>query len=447
MTPVRPATGQRSDTVQHARQHRRSLQILQATGGLMLLFGLAWAAFFASRGDHQMLVVELVLAGLGALVIVTTRLQQPRLGAWIAFAGLLGFICLFSAVFDVQTAQIPRTTHLFLLVLAAAAHHVFRNEPALLRYGWVLLFLLAFIFFAALPDALHSQHAITPRVRRIGIWVNLVTVATSLMVILHLQESDVAAHSTLHHELRDALSKRHFELFFQPQVNAQGRIIGAEALLRWRDPRRGLVAPGEFIQAAEETGFILPLGQWVIDAACEQLRRWQQYPQLSQLTLSINVSPMQLQQPDFVQHVLTALQRTGVRSQLLTLELTESMLLDDMDAVIAKMGALQAAGVRLSLDDFGTGYSALSYLRTMPLSELKIDRVFVAEIIRNAQARSITRNLLALGHDLGIDVIAEGIELPGQQTVLLEQGCRYFQGYLFGQPMPAAAFEQQVITA
>lgn len=413
----------------------------------MLLFGLAWAAFFASRGDRQMLAVELVLAGLGALVIVTTRLHQPRLGAWIAFAGLLGFICLFSAVFDVHTTQLPRTTHLFLLVLAAAAHHVFRNEPALLRYGWVLLFLLAFIFFAAQPDALHSQHAIHPQVRRIGIWVNLVTVAASLMVVLHLQESDVAAHSALHHELRDALSKRHFELFYQPQVNAQGEIFGAEVLLRWRDPQRGLVAPGDFIQAAEETGFILPLGQWVIDAACEQLSRWQQYPQLRQLKLSVNVSPMQLQQPDFVQNVLAALQRNHVRSHLLTLELTESMLLDDMDAVIAKMGALQAAGVRLSLDDFGTGYSALSYLRQMPLSELKIDRVFVAEIARNEQARSITRNLLSLGHDLGIDVIAEGIEQVGQQNVLLDQGCRFFQGYLFGQPMPAEAFEQQVINA
>jgi EAL domain-containing protein (putative c-di-GMP-specific phosphodiesterase class I) len=309
------------------------------------------------------------------------------------------------------------------------------------------VFLLAFIVFAAMPESVPARYAIGADVRHVGIWVNLVTVVVSLLAVLHLQESDAAAHSALHRELRDALSNRRFELFYQPQLDAQDRIVGAEALLRWRDPERGLVSPGEFIQAAEETGFILPLGQWVLDTACEQLCRWQRDARLSQLKLSVNVSPMQLQQPDFVPQVLAALQRSGVHNRLLTLELTENMLLEDMEAAVNKMRALQAAGVRLSLDDFGTGYSSLSYLRQMPLSELKIDRAFVAEITRDVQASSITRNLLALGHDLGIDVIAEGIEHREQHALLRAQGCRLFQGYLFGAPMALQAFEQLVTRA
>jgi diguanylate cyclase len=167
---------------------------------------------------------------------------------------------------------------------------------------------------------------------------------------------------------------------------------------------------------------------------------------LRHLHVSVNVSALQLRQPDFVAQVLEALQRSGADGRLLTLELTESVLLDDMQEAVVKMQALHAAGVRLSLDDFGTGYSSLSYLRQMPLSELKIDRAFVAEVARDRQAASITRNLLQLGHDLGIDVIAEGIEQQEQYEFLRAQGCALFQGYLFGEPMQVEAFEEMVET-
>ncbi|MEP6908563.1 MAG: EAL domain-containing protein [Pseudoxanthomonas sp.] len=289
---------------------------------------------------------------------------------------------------------------------------------------------------------MRASYAIKDSVRRIGIWVNLLTVVASLVVVLHLQESDSAMHRTLHSSLRDALSSRRFVLFYQPQIDAQGRIIGAEALLRWRDPKRGLVTPGEFVQAAEDTGFILPLGQWVLATACQQLCQWQQHPALAQMRLSINVSALELRQPDFVSKVLEALQRSGVEARLLTMELTESVLLHDMDGAATKMHALHAAGVRLSLDDFGTGYSSLSTLRKMPFSELKIDRAFVADITRDPHAASITRNLLQLGHDLGIDVIAEGIEQQEQYEFLRTQGCDLFQGYLFGKPMEVDTFER-----
>ena len=429
-----------------ARRDRRALQLLLATGTIMVILGLGWGIFFLAQGARLVAISELALAGLGIAVIVAARLGRVRMASWMAFIGLLVFVCLFSARLDVQTADIPRSTHLFLLVLAACAHYVFRAERPWLRYGFVCLFLVTFIVFAAMPEGVPAHYAIPDKVRRVGIWVNLWTVATSLLVVLHLQESDSAAHRTLHRSLRDALSGRRFVLFYQPQIDAEGRIVGAEALLRWRDPRRGLVLPGEFVQAAEDTGFILPLGQWVLATACQQLSQWQPHPGLARLRLSINVSALELQQPDFVSQVLEALQRNGVEPHLLTMELTESVLLHDMETAATKMHDLHMAGVRLSLDDFGTGYSSLSTLRRMPFSELKIDRAFVAEVTRDPNAASITRNLLQLGHDLGIDVIAEGIEQQEQYEFLRTQGCDLFQGYLFGKPMEVDAFEQLVMS-
>ena len=443
---MRPGVWTATDALDalEARRNRRARQILLATGAMVLLLGLGWGAFFLARGAYFLVLVEMLLAGLGATVIVLARRQHMRLAAWTAFAGLFAFVCVFSAFVDIQTAQVPRSTHLFLLVLAGGAHHVFRAEPPWLRHGCVLAFLLAFVAFAAMPETAPTRYAMDLDVRRWGVWINLSTVVASLMVVLHLQESDAAAHRRLHRELRDALAARRFELFYQPQYDTHGRAVGAEALLRWRDPVRGLLPPGEFVRAAEETGFILPLGQWVLGAACSQLRQWQSDPALAQLRLSINISAMQLQQPDFVEQVLDALQRSGVDARRLTLELTESVLLQDIDASVAKMQALQEAGVRLSMDDFGTGYSSLAYLHQMPFAELKIDRAFVAGVDHDPQARSITRNLLQLGQDLGIDVIAEGVERREQYELLRSQGCSFFQGFLFAAPMDLAAFERLV---
>lgn len=434
-------TSSRFEDALQARRMRRSRRILLAAGSLMLLLGAGWSLFFMLRGARIHALVETVLMLLGGTVLLLARANRNRLAAWTAFAGLFVFVCFFSAVVDVQSAQVPRTTHLFLLILAAASHFVFRAEPALPRYGCVVVFLSAFIVFAALPEDVPGPYAMGDGVRHVGIWFNLLSVAAATLVILHLQESDAAAHRALHAELRDALAERRFELFYQPQQDADGRVVGTEALLRWRHPVLGLVGPGEFMAAAEDTGFILPLGQWVLGEACTQLRRWQDHPALSRLRLSINISALQLRQPDFVPQVLGYLKHRGVDNRLLTLELTESVLLEDVEGAKAKMQALQEAGVGLSLDDFGTGYASLSYLHQMPFTELKIDRAFVSGIVGDAQASSITRNLLRLGQDLGIEVIAEGVETVDQYELLLGQGCRRFQGYLFGKPMQREAFE------
>ena len=428
------------------RRRRRAFHLLVATGLIMMSLGLGWGAFFAWRGAWAVALVELAMAVLGLGVIVMARLRRPRAASWVAFVGLAALLCFFSAFLDVSTQAVPRTSHLFLLVLALCAHHVFRDERPWLRYGLVVALLLVFAVFAAMPVRAPYAFAIADDVRRTGIWVNLATVVASLLVVLRLAETDIAEHRALHRALRDALSQRRFLLLYQPQVDVEGRVVGAEALLRWQDERRGLVGPADFMQAAEDTGFILPLGHWVLQEACRQLTAWQAEPALRHLRLSVNISALQLQQPDFVQQVGDALRRSGVDAERLTLELTESVLVHDMDDAAGKMRALHAMGVRLSLDDFGAGYSSLSYLRELPFAEMKIDRAFTRGIVRDPHAATISRNLLQMGRELGIDVIAEGVEQDDQFALLREQGSRLFQGYLFGRPMDVGAFNQRVMS-
>jgi len=252
----------------------------------------------------------------------------------------------------------------------------------------------------------------------------------------------VAERAALERDLRLALQLNQFVLHYQPQVQRGGLVTGVEALLRWHQPERGLVPPVQFIALAEETGLIVPLGEHVLDMACEQLARWAGQPGVAHLTLSVNVSPRQFQQDNFVQQVLDALARTGAPPQRLKLEITENLLIANVDEVIAKMALLKARGVGFSLDDFGTGYSSLSYLKRLPLDQLKIDQGFVRDILVDANDAAIARMVIVLAESLGLDVMAEGVETTEQQQALHAQGCHAYQGYLYSRPLPIEAFEQ-----
>ena len=258
-------------------------------------------------------------------------------------------------------------------------------------------------------------------------------------------QASVAARAALESDLRDGLGKGEFELFYQPQVD-HGRIVGAEALLRWRHPVRGFVSPAEFIPLAEETGLILPLGDWVLRAACERLARWARDPVLAQLTLSVNVSARQFRQGGFVGQVLAAIAGSGADGRRLQLEMTESLLLQDLEDTIDKMQQLRAYGVCFSLDDFGTGYSSLAYLKRLPLDELKIDQSFVRDVLTDPNDASIARTIVALGTSLGLRVIAEGVETEAQRTFLERNRCHAWQGYLLSRPVDVEAFERLVLT-
>lgn len=253
-------------------------------------------------------------------------------------------------------------------------------------------------------------------------------------------QSVVTAHAKLEEELRQALDLEEFRLFFQPQVDSGGRLTGAEALVRWMHPQRGLVGPIEFIPLSEQTAIILPLGRWVLEAACKQLVAWASVNDTAHLTVAVNVSARQFRERDFVAQVAAMLDKTGADPQRLKLELTESILLDDVEDVITKMTQLRAYGVGFSLDDFGTGYSSLAYLRRLPLDQLKIDRSFVRDVLSNPNDAAIARTIVALGKNLGMKVIAEGVETEAQWRFLQELGCHAYQGYFFGRPVPISEF-------
>jgi EAL domain-containing protein (putative c-di-GMP-specific phosphodiesterase class I) len=254
-------------------------------------------------------------------------------------------------------------------------------------------------------------------------------------------QAEVSERATLEAQMREAVSQQQLLLHYQPQVVGAGHITGVEALVRWQHPQRGMVSPAAFIPQAEENGLILPLGQWVLETACAQLAAWALDPMLAHLTMAVNVSARQFQQNDFVETVLTTLERSNAPPKLLKLELTESMLVEDVEAVITKMSALKARGVSFSLDDFGTGYSSLAYLKRLPLDQLKIDQGFIRNIVTDPNDAAIARMVVALAESLGLSVIAEGVELQAQANFLAHHGCHAYQGYLFGHPMPLDAFE------
>ncbi|MDD5383516.1 MAG: EAL domain-containing protein [Gallionella sp.] len=258
-------------------------------------------------------------------------------------------------------------------------------------------------------------------------------------------QTAVSARVALESDLRRAVSEQEqFLLYYQGQVDSSGRMTGAEALVRWRHPERGMVSPADFIPLAEESGLILPLGHWVMTTACQQLAAWATQPEMAHLTVAVNVSAKQFHLPTFVEEVLALIDYFGVDTAKLKLEITESLLLDNVDDIITKMTALKARGISFSMDDFGTGYSSLSYLKRLPLYQLKIDQSFVRDVLTDPNDAAIAKIIISLAKSMNLAVIAEGVETEAQRKFLELNGCHAFQGYLFSKPVPVKEFEQLV---
>jgi EAL domain-containing protein (putative c-di-GMP-specific phosphodiesterase class I) len=286
-----------------------------------------------------------------------------------------------------------------------------------------------------------TPFALPDSVRAGGVWVNNAIAMATVFAALWVIQNDLAERNSMEGELRDALVRGELLLHYQPQVTMGGRIVGAEALVRWRHPRRGMVSPGEFIPLAERSGLMLPLGDWVMRSACAQLATWQRRPESAPLSLAVNVSASQFAQADFVTGVLACVEQSGIDPFQLKLELTESMLAHDVEDIIAKMTALKARGIGFSLDDFGTGFSSLSYLRRLPLDLLKIDQSFVRSMLNSPKEAAIAHTVVSLGRDLGLAVIAEGVETQEQRQFLQGLGCETYQGFLFSKAVPIAEFD------
>jgi diguanylate cyclase (GGDEF)-like protein/PAS domain S-box-containing protein len=257
-------------------------------------------------------------------------------------------------------------------------------------------------------------------------------------------QENISARVSLENELHNALEFRQFHLYYQIQVDSTHRPLGAEALIRWIHPQRGLVSPFHFIPLAEESGLILPIGHWVLETACARIRQWEQDALMRDLVVAVNVSAKQFRQTDFVAQVQSVVQHHGINPSRLKLELTEGMLLENIEETIATMYALNELGVKFSLDDFGTGYSSLQYLKRLPLDQIKIDQSFVRDITSDPNDAAIVQTIIAMAEALGLSVVAEGVETETQREFLELRGCTHFQGYLFGKPVPVDQFEAMI---
>ena len=281
-----------------------------------------------------------------------------------------------------------------------------------------------------LPDSL----------RVFGKWMNGGAAMLLFILLLHVLHSDAKLHADVDHELQQALRKHEFVLYFQLQLDQRMHVTGAEVLLRWQHPQHGLLMPSVFIHHAERNGLMAPLGQWVLEQACLQLKKWQKDPVMAQLELAVNVSQTQFRQDSFTADVLRAVQQHGIEPRRLELELTETLMALNMDDLQHKMQLLERSGLRFSLDDFGTGFSSLHWLRQLPLHTLKIDRSFVSDLPHGNNSAAIVKTLLGLAQSMALNVVAEGIEQDAQQAFLMEHGCPRFQGYLYSKPLPLQEF-------
>ncbi|HEY9729177.1 MAG TPA: bifunctional diguanylate cyclase/phosphodiesterase, partial [Chroococcales cyanobacterium] len=247
---------------------------------------------------------------------------------------------------------------------------------------------------------------------------------------------------SLQSELRHALEREELQVYYQPQVSLQtGEIIGTEALLRWLHPERGLVSPTKFIPIAEETGLIIPIGEWVLQTACKQTKLWQNSG-FASLQVSVNLSSRQFSQIDLRKQLVQILMETGLDPKYIEVELTESMLVQNTEVAIRRLNALKSLGVKIAIDDFGTGYSSLSYLQQFPFDILKIDRCFIQDITNNPHNAAITKAIIEMAKSLNLKLIAEGVETPEELSFICRQDCDAMQGYLFSRPLPTPEFSQ-----
>lgn len=376
----------------------------------------------------------------GVAVFALTLRDRARSANLILFSALILIVVASTLLLDPPTLMAPRATHLYLLPVAVGALMAFRDETSWLRYGMCLLCLLLFVALAASNWRPTDLYALPDDVRIVGSWVQGVSAMALFFLLLHILQSDTAERSELDRDLRAAVRERQFVLYYQPQLNDANRVIGAELLIRWQHPQRGLLAPGEFIDHAENTGLIIPIGLWVLEQTAARLRQWKDDPLFGDLGLAVNISQKQFSQSSFVAEILGLIEHHGIDARRLELELTETLIVHDMEDLTRKMTALVEHGVRFSLDDFGTGFSSLSHLKRLPLSKLKIDRSFICDVLTDANSETIVRTVIALGQSMGMTVIAEGVEAEAQHRFLADNGCTQFQGYLLGRPMPLVDF-------
>jgi EAL domain-containing protein (putative c-di-GMP-specific phosphodiesterase class I) len=422
-------------------RERRVIFAYQAMTLTVAGFATLWAVIFAAHGHIAMGLAEFFPAVVSLLcyaLVTKGKLDHFLLVAQVSF---LLFVIGFSLLFDVPAPPYPRISHLFLPVLAMMGYINYVRRPGAAQGAVIVASLATFVFLHGSTVVSPYADPIPPELRAIGVWVNPALAAILFAAVVYAFQRRLSAPHGLARELLGAMRRGELTLAYQPQVGRDGKITGAEALLRWAHPTRGAVSPADFIPVAEDIGLMPVLGAWVLDEAGKTLARWKTDPALSQLTLSVNVSASQFNESDFTATVRQLLDNHAIDPARLRLELTENVLLAGLEPVAEKMEALKRTGVTFSLDDFGTGYSSLAYLRRLPVEELKIDRSFVIGASDNTRGAALVRSIVSIARDLDLSVVAEGVETEAQHAFLHAIGCDLYQGWLFGRPVPRADFE------
>ena len=424
----------------NSKQSLRMRRALLLSSLALGVNSLLWGIYFVAQGDWDMWHINLTSLLIAVGTAWLTLRWQIRAASIIMFCFMyvvLGISCVF---LDIPTLEAARSNHNYYLVMALIAWLVFKEDKPWLRHGMTVAGLLGFIVFASSTWGI-PIFALGPDVQVPGTWIDNIIVTGLLWALLWVMQANLSERSVMESDLRKAIPGNQLVLYYQPQTGDNGRIVGAEALLRWQHPLNGLLPPADFIPLAEQTELIMPVGHWVLGGACAQLMTWKKSPATAHLRLAVNVSALQFKQPDYVSQVISVLERSGIDPAFLTLELTESMLVNDVNDIIAKMNALKAKGVQLSLDDFGTGYSSLNYLKKLPLDEIKIDQSFVREMFTDKHGVNIVRTVVDLARGMKLHVVAEGVETEDHRQFLADLGCHSYQGYLLSRPVPIADFE------
>ena len=426
--------------------HSRRLVFAYKAGSLVAIaMGLGWGVAFLSMQWWLLAGAEVLLVLVGAVSWLLIHRGYLSVALIISELAFLAFTVFFCLVYDVPSDAVPRVSHLYLLVLAMLGYINYLRTRSKLQLCIIAMCLVAFVSYASFELSFPFAQPIPDAFRAGSAWINVLLSTAMLCGCTYAMQLEFARTSSMARELQAALWNRELSLHYQPLVNRDGQTLGAEALMRWQSPRRGAVSPADFIPHAEQAGLMPEIGAWVLGEACRTLALWAQSPATRHLTLAVNVSASQFLDNGFEDAVLKVIAAHDIDPHKLTLELTESVMVVDMDVVVAKMHVLRAVGVGIALDDFGTGYSALGYLRQLPLNQLKMDRSFVQDMLENERSASLARSILRLGKDMGIIVLAEGVETQEQFSFLLDNGCAEFQGYLFGRPVPREQFDQRMI--
>ena len=424
-----------------ARHHRRVRRMIFVNSAATAAVSLYWTVFFSFAGLWTVVALQVLAVGAAAASACLALQGRLQWASRVLIVVVFALVCLGSVFVDPPVPGVNRSIHHFLIALGVMSCLLMRSEPLWLRRAVPMICFLTWAAFSSFDLGVITSIAIPVQTRMHTGWVNCFAAILTVYGTLHLLLTDAKEVSAEQSELREAFLHGDFLLHYQPQVGAQGQFMGAEALIRWRHPRRGMVPPSEFIPLAEKSGLMLPMGAWVLETACETLVQWSRRPETSALVMAVNVSTVQFSQPDFVRSVVSALERSGANPARLKLEITEGMLAHDLDDIVNKMTLLKAQGVAFSLDDFGTGFSSLTYLRRLPLDQLKIDQSFVRHMLVSKKDAAIVQAVIALGQSMDLHVIAEGVETEEQRTFLLGRGCTAYQGYLFSKPIACREFE------